>query len=102
MPLKEKIDQLLQKYPKKYIYLDHAATTYVDPLVKEAMDPYFTQIFANPGGFYEIGQKAKDAVEEARATVAKYLNCPLMILYLQVEEQNRTIWQFLGLHVNML
>lgn len=68
--------ELLKKYDgERSIYLDHAATTYMDPRVKEAMDPYFCEKFGNPGGFYDIGQVAKEALDEARARVAKYLNC---------------------------
>lgn len=56
------------------IYLDHAATTYVDPRVLEAMTPYFSGVFANPSSFHTMGLRAKEAVIEARETIAKVLN----------------------------
>ncbi len=59
----------------KDIYLDHAATTYVDPRVVEAMTPYFSGVFANPSSFHTPGMRAKEAVIESRATIAKILNC---------------------------
>jgi cysteine desulfurase len=57
------------------IYLDHAATTPVDPRVLEAMLPYFSQQFGNPGGIYSIGRRAAAAVDDARESVAAILNC---------------------------
>jgi cysteine desulfurase len=57
------------------IYLDHAATTPVDPRVLEAMLPYFTSEFGNPSSVHRWGQNAERALERARATVAEVLNC---------------------------
>jgi len=59
----------------KEIYLDHAATTYLDPRVLEAMTPYFSAVFANPSSFHTPGMRAKEAVIESRGTIAKILNC---------------------------
>lgn len=64
---------MVQNNSKKFIYLDHAATTYVDERVKKAMDPYFNEIFGNPGSFHTIGLRAKEAMERSRNTVAKIL-----------------------------
>jgi cysteine desulfurase len=53
------------------IYLDHHATTPVDPGVLEAMLPYFGERFGNPSGRqHAYGQEAYQAVEEARSAVA--------------------------------
>ena len=57
----------------KTIYLDHAATTPVDPRVVEAMLPYFTEGYGNPSSLHHKGREASDALEEARATVAEIL-----------------------------
>ncbi len=58
----------------KEIYLDHAATTYVDERVLAAMQPYFSGIFANPSSFHTPGMRAKEAVTASRGTIAKILN----------------------------
>ncbi|MFA6485867.1 MAG: aminotransferase class V-fold PLP-dependent enzyme [Candidatus Magasanikbacteria bacterium] len=58
--------------PKKIksIYLDHAATTYVDPRVLESMMPYFTKNFGNPSSLYRKGREANGAVNDARRSAA--------------------------------
>lgn len=57
----------------KFIYLDHAATTYVKPEVLEAMIPYYNQKFGNPSSVYSIGRESKKAIEESRDRVAAAL-----------------------------
>jgi cysteine desulfurase len=58
-----------------YIYLDHNATTPVDPRVLDAMLPYFTQIFGNAASIdHEAGHVAKRAVEAAREQCAAILH----------------------------
>ena len=58
----------------KRIYLDHAATTGVDPRVVEAMLPYFTQTYGNASSVHAFGHDAREALEEARRTVAGFLH----------------------------
>lgn len=55
---------------QRSVYLDHAATTPVDPRVMEAMLPHFSQGFGNPSGLYYLAQQARRAVDEARERVA--------------------------------
>lgn len=57
------------------IYLDHAATTPLNPEVFEAMKPWMTEDCWNPGGFYAGGFEAKAALGNARETVAEILGC---------------------------
>ncbi len=52
------------------VYLDYHATTPVDPRVLEAMLPYFSNRFGNPASLHGYGAAAKEAVEEARASIA--------------------------------
>ena len=56
------------------VYLDHHATTPVDPAVVGAMLPYLTEKFGNPSSRQHVfGQEAHAAVEEARAHVARLI-----------------------------
>jgi cysteine desulfurase len=61
---------------KRNIYMDHAATTAVDPKVLGAMLPYFSQKFGNPSSIYTLAQGSRQAIEQSRNTVAKVLACP--------------------------
>ncbi len=59
----------------KQIYMDHNATTPLDPEVLEAMMPYLTEHFGNPSSSTHIfGRIARDAVEESRSKVGKLIN----------------------------
>ncbi len=58
----------------KSVYLDHAATTPLDEMVLEKMQPFFSDIFANPSSFHSPGLEAKRAVDEARQSIAARLN----------------------------
>lgn len=59
----------------KRVYLDHAATTPVDKEVAETMLEFFTENFGNASSLHSWGRKAKRALEESRAKVAKIINC---------------------------
>lgn len=64
------------------IYLDNAATTPIDSEVLEAMLPYMTTKFGNPGTLYSAGREARAAVDEARVNVADFLNCePSQVIF---------------------
>lgn len=54
----------------RLIYLDHAATTAVDPRVVEAMLPYFTTHYGNPSSLYRVARESARAMQEARRTIA--------------------------------
>ena len=57
------------------IYLDYSATTPVDARVLDAMTPYFSASFGNPSSVHRFGQLAEAAIDSARETVARVLNC---------------------------
>jgi len=57
------------------IYLDYAATTPVDERVLQVMLPFFNYSFGNPSSIHQFGQKAENAIEAARETVAGVLKC---------------------------
>ena len=56
------------------IYLDHNATTPIIPPVLDAMLPFLRDEFGNPSANYALGQRARNAVETARAHVAALIN----------------------------
>lgn len=55
------------------IYMDHSATSPVDPEVLEAMEPYFTDSFGNASTLYSLGREARTAMESARKQVASII-----------------------------
>jgi len=57
------------------IYLDHAATTPLDPEVLAAMLPYFTERYGNPSSIYQLGQESRAAIDQARSACARVLGC---------------------------
>ena len=57
------------------IYADNAATTKLSPVALQAMLPYLTEHYGNPSSLYTLGQRAAEALEEARKTVAQCLHC---------------------------
>lgn len=64
------------------IYLDNASTTKIDPSVLDAMMPFLMDEYGNPGTIYGLGRRAKEAVEKARAQVAKFIGAkPEQIIF---------------------
>ena len=61
------------KKKKSFVYLDHAATTYIDERVKQAMEPFWIKEFTNPSSLYAPALKVKGFLSEARKKVAKIL-----------------------------
>jgi cysteine desulfurase len=60
---------------KRRVYLDHAATTAVDPRVVEAMLPCWTEFYGNPSSIYVQGREAHKVLDSARVKVASILHC---------------------------
>ncbi|MDM8519459.1 cysteine desulfurase family protein [Anaerolineales bacterium HSG6] len=60
---------------KTQIYLDHAATTPVDPQVVEAMLPYFSEVYGNASGLHAQARRSAGAISASRQTVADLLGC---------------------------
>ena len=54
------------------VYLDYAATTPLDPEVREAMRAV-EEVFGNPSSIHRFGQEARKVLEEARERVAEAL-----------------------------
>lgn len=56
------------------IYLDHAATTYLDSKVRQAMKPFWESKYGNPSSLYSLGRETANALNDARKKVATVLN----------------------------
>jgi cysteine desulfurase len=87
------------------IYMDHHATTPVDPRVLEVMLPYFTECFGNAASVdHEYGGIAKRAVENAREQIAQLIqaNSPDEIIFTSgaTEADNLAILGVAEQHVN--
>ena len=64
-----------------HVYADNAATTKMSKHAIEAMLPYFDTVFGNPSSLHSVGQEAEEALEDARARIAKCLGCEPREIY---------------------
>ena len=64
-----------------FVYADNAATTCVSKTALDAMMPYLTDQYGNPSSLYAHGQRAKEALDESRETVARYINADPKEIY---------------------
>ena len=58
---------------EKIVYLDNNATTKIDPIVFEAMVPYFCEYYGNPSSTHEFGGKVSYAIRDARESVKELM-----------------------------
>ena len=63
------------------VYADNAATTQMSRVAIDAMLPYLDGLYGNPSSLHSVGQAAKEALEQARSTMAQYLGCEPRELY---------------------
>ena len=63
------------------VYADNAATTKMSRAAINAMIPYYDTVYANPSSLHSAGQEAKEALEDARARIAKVLGCEPREIY---------------------
>ena len=64
-----------------YVYADNAATTAMSQVAIDAMVPYFNKVYGNPSSLHSVGQEAKEALENARQTVAACIGCEPREIY---------------------
>lgn len=57
----------------RQVYLDHCATTPVDPRVVEAMMPYYSGDYGNASSIHSYGRRARLALEESRERIAAFI-----------------------------
>lgn len=81
----------------KKVYLDNAATTKLDDEVLRQMLPYFTETYGNPSSLHSFGRDAAKAVDAARDTVAKILNCKSSEVYFTSGGSESDNWALKGL-----
>lgn len=60
--------------PRRLVYLDYAAATPVSQQVKAAMQPFFAGLYGNPSSLHTHGQKARQALEKSRKTIASIIS----------------------------
>ena len=80
----------------KRIYLDYSATTPCKPEVVEAMLPYFTEHFGNPSSVHGFGRDNKNAITDARETIAKTLNAKTEEIYFTAGGTESDNWAIRG------
>ena len=78
------------------IYLDNAATTRMASEVLEAMLPYFTTEYGNPGAVYAMGSGGKKAVNEARRKIAAVIGAGQEEIYFTSGGSESDNWAIKG------
>ncbi len=79
------------------VYLDNAATTPVHPKVYESMIPYLKENFGNPSSIHSFGRKVRVAVEDARETIAEFINADASEIYFVSSGTEANNFPFFGI-----
>jgi len=66
---------------KKYIYLDYAAATPMDPRVIEVVNKHFKETYGNSSSLHSIGQKSAQILENSRVTISSLINANRFDIY---------------------
>ena len=69
------LDEIYSEVLVMKIYVDNAATTKMSKAAIEAMLPYMAEEYGNPSSLHSVGQRANEVLNDARARIAKLLNC---------------------------
>ncbi|AAK80191.1 cysteine desulfurase [Clostridium acetobutylicum] len=81
---------------KKTIYMDYSATTPVLKEVVEEMMPYFTEFYGNPASIYSLSNESKMAIDEAKITVSKIINCKPYEIFFTSGGSEGDSWAIIG------
>lgn len=81
----------------KEIYLDNAASTYCNGEVFYAMQPYFITNYGNPNSSHQVGYAAREAVENARANIARIINADPDEIYFTSGATEANNWAIKGM-----
>lgn len=82
---------------KQFVYADNAATTALSPAVLEEMMPYLTTEYGNASSLYELGSRAKTAVNIARERIAKAIDAEPMEIYFTGGGSESDNWAIKGI-----
>ena len=83
------------------IYLDNAATTSLDENAFEAMKPYLLNDFANPASIYQFASKSREAVENARDSIARILGAKSSEIYFTAGGSESDNWAIKGVALSL-
>ena len=85
------------------VYLDNNATTIVDPIVKELMDPFFCQMYGNPNSLHQFGSETHPALRVAMDQLYKGINASddddIIVTSCATESNN---WVLKGIYFDMI
>lgn len=87
---------------QKFIYADNSATTALSAATLESMMPFLTTEFGNASSLYSFGNTAKEAVEDARNTVAEILGAEPREIYFTAGGSESDNWAIKGYAKTML
>ena len=83
------------------VYLDHAATTPLDPRALEAMLPYLTQHWGNPSSIYAEAQETRKGLDAARKAMSAILGCrPQDIIFTSCATESNNLALYGAAHAN--
>ncbi len=83
------------------VYLDHAATTPLEPRALEAMLPYLTQHWGNPSSIYAEAQETRKGLAAARKTMSAILGCrPPEIIFTSGATESNNLALYGAAHAN--
>lgn len=83
------------------IYLDNAATTSLDENAFEAMKPYLLNDFANPASIYQFASKSREAVENARDSIARILGAKSSEIFFTAGGSESDNWAIKGVALSL-
>ncbi|URZ15944.1 cysteine desulfurase family protein [Clostridium felsineum] len=81
---------------KKTIYMDYSATTPVLKEVAAEMMPYFTEFYGNPASIYTLSNESKMAIDDAKITIAKIINCKPQEVFFTSGGSEGDSWSIIG------
>ena len=82
---------------KRKVYLDNAATTYVNNEILTEMLPYFSGTYGNASSIHSFGREAVAVIDTARERIASAINCEPKEVYFTSGGTEANNWAIIGL-----